>query len=297
MTRLAGVYAPIISPFGAGEAFDYDCFAQNVDRLFKAGIDGLYLCGGTGDAGCLRADERKRALELALPMAKEAGKGILVHVGLTHQRDAVLLAEHAAKTGADAVAAIPPDGDPVCISRFYRALAAVGLPVFVYHIPAVTHRHPPFEELLSLLDIPGVAGMKMTDWNLFNMRRLRLARPDAILYNGCDEMTALGLMYGASGSIGTWQNLVPEAFIAIVRAVKAGELQRAMRLQDAFTAFLHRCWNVGVIEAFEALMVDAGYMEGCFRAPGLSGDRAAARAALPELKGALERLREEVNAP
>ncbi len=294
MSSLAGVYAPIISPFKQDEVFDYEGLASNAARLFAAGVDGLYLCGGTGDAGCLRAEERKKALETVLPMAKATGKGVLVHVGLTHQRDAVALAGHAAEMGADAVAAIPPDGDPVAIVSFYKALAAVGLPTFVYHIPAVTHRHPPFEELLEILSIPGVAGMKMTDWNLFNMRRLRIERPDAILYNGCDEMTALGLMYGANGSIGTWQNLLPEVFVSIFAAVKAGDLHRAMRIQDAFTAFLHIAWQVGVIEAFDVLMQDAGYMENCFRAPGLTGDRGRVRAVLPVLRRAMEEIRKTI---
>lgn len=295
MSRLKGVLPPVVSPFSAGEAFDYGCFERNIRRLLAAGADGLYLCGGTGDAGRLRVEERKRAVEAALPIARAMGKNAVVHVGLANQRDAVQLAEHAAKLGADAVAAIPPDGDATQIRAFYTALAQVGLPTLVYHIPAVTHRNPPFEELLDLLRIQGVVGMKMTDWNLFNLRRLRLEVPEAILLSGYDELTAPGLMYGASGAIGTWQNLMPEVYIAIWGSVNAGNYVRALNIQNALTAFLHQCWNVGVMESFEALMVDAGYLEGCFRAPWTSIGRAKAHAALPLLRQSMDEVYRAVN--
>lgn len=60
-----------------------------------------------------------------------------------------------------------------------------------------------------LLDIPGVAGIKMSDWNIFLLRSVVLEYPEKVVYSGFDEMLVPGLLYGADGCIGTWANLLP----------------------------------------------------------------------------------------
>lgn len=267
-----GIFTPVVSPCDDSDGFLYDSFAANVERLFRAGVDGLYVCGGTGDAQLLRVPERKRALDTALQLAGVFDKRIIAHVGGTFQRDAVELAHHAAAAGADAVASIPPGGlDHRQTVAYYKALAAIGLPVFVYNFPAAMHRTMSLEELLELLSIPNVTGIKMTDWNLFLMRRVILERPDAVVYNGYDELVALGMLYGAHGSIGTWSNLFPELYVKIWERIGAGDANGAVELQKAFIGFLNEAWKFGVIEVFEALMREKGYAPRCFRKPYLSG--------------------------
>ncbi len=267
-----GIFTPVVSPCDDSDGFLYDSFQANIERIFSAGVDGLYVCGGTGDAQLLRVPERKRALELALELAKAQGKRVIAHVGGTFQRDAVELAEHAAAAGAHAVASIPPGGlDQKQTVEYYKALAATGLPVFVYNFPAAMHRTMSLEDLLELLSVPNVTGIKMTDWNLFLMRRVILEQPDAVIYNGYDELVALGLLYGAHGSIGTWSNLFPEMYVTILKLIRTGDANGAVELQKAFIAFLNEAWKYGVIEVFEALMKRKGYAARCFRKPYLSG--------------------------
>lgn len=287
-TIFHGIFTPVVSPCDDRDGFLYDSFEQNIDRLFRAGVDGLYVCGGTGDAQLLRVPERKQALEISIAQAKSHGKRIIAHVGGTFQRDAVELAEHAAKAGADAVASIPPSGldQPMTVAYYRDLSAACNLPVFVYNFPAAMHRSMNLEELLELLAIPGVTGIKMTDWNLFLMRRVILEHSAAVVYNGYCEMVALGMLYGAHGSIGTWSNLFPELYAAIWRNIKAGKAVEAVELQKAFIGFLNEAWKYGVIEVFEALMKDMGYAGRCFRKPYLSG--AVPAEALPALRAHME---------
>src|SRR5205823_4902116 len=96
------------------------------------------------------------------------------------------------------------------VRTFYVDLARVSkLPVVAYYIPSLTGQRS-LEELASLLTIPNIAGYKFTDYNLYTMQRL-LARfgPDQVMYNGPDEMLALGLAFGAHGGIGTTYNFMP----------------------------------------------------------------------------------------
>jgi len=288
--RLRGVYAPIVTPCDEQDRLDLPRFEEHARRLFAAGVHGLYVCGGTGDAFKLTADERMAVCAVASRVAREYGRKNIVHVGSPSLRTACELARHAAADGACAVSAIPPAGlSGAPLKSYYEQLAeAADLPVVIYHIPAMTHYTPSFDELMELLSIPGVAGIKMTDWNLFLLRRIALEKPDAVIYSGYDELLALGLSYGAHGAIGTWCNLVPGVFLKMYELVGAGKINEAMRLQYKWMDFLSLAWKHGVIGVFEAIMKQKGYAERCFRSPSARMSGAAAAAVLPALLGKLE---------
>ena len=61
-----------------------------------------------------------------------------------------------------------------------KALAAAGAPVIVYYIPGVTGMTAGMPELRMLLDIPGVVGIKMSDWNIFLLRSVVLEYPEKV---------------------------------------------------------------------------------------------------------------------
>lgn len=266
-SQFAGVVAPIVSPCGEDDSLDLPALEKNLARLLQTEVAGLYINGGTGDAANLTQEERLQIAALAVPRCLAADKLALVHVGQTGQRQAVALAEQAARLGAQAVASVPPKKAWPQIAEYYRALAAVGLPVLVYYIPGVTGMTAGMAELRMLLEIPGVAGIKMSDWNIFLLRSVALEYPEKIVYSGFDEMLVPGLLYGADGCIGTWANLLPSLYARVFARVRAGQADAVRPAMDAFTAFLAECWKYGVLDAFEELMCARGWAQRCFRRP------------------------------
>ena len=168
--------------------------------------------------------------------------------------------------GADAVASVPPQGGWSETVAYYTALAAQA-PVFIYYIPGLTHVSADYDQLRQLLDLPGVAGIKVSDWNIFLIRRIKADYPEKIVYTGLDEMVVPGLLYGADGSIGTWINLLPEFYCRLWTLAQAGRCTELNRLQTAYTEFLRKGWQFGILNAFQELMRSLGYAEKCFRAP------------------------------
>ena len=266
-TRFQGVVVPIVTPCTEQDGVDEDALTAFASRLEKAPIRGLYINGGTGDGGSLTREERERTVEILLPELKKAGRCAIVHVGQTTTRQAAALAEHAMKQGADAVASIPPRKGWSEIADYYRTLADTGAPVFVYYIPGVTGMTAGMDEMKRLLDIPGVAGLKLSDWNVFLLRQVKLAYPEKIVYSGFDEMLLPGLLYGADGCIGTWENLLPGFYSKVYQLVREGRTEEARPLSEAFTAFLAAGWRYGILDTFEELMRARGFARRCFRRP------------------------------
>ena len=292
--KFEGILPAIASPCDEGERFLEEPFAALAERLYRAGVHGLYVCGGTGDGYRMRLDERKRAAEIASEISAEFGGLAIIHVGALNTRDAAELAEHAAQVGASAVASLPPvNASQPQLVQYYAELArAAQLPLFVYHIPAVTHLTPTVDEMVELLDIDGVAGMKCTDWNLFFMKQVLRARPDAVVFSGYDELLCPGLLYGAHGGVGTWYNVFPKLFLGIFEGVRSGDVARAMELQEASLAFSDVAWQGGVFQAFEAVMRERGLAPRCFRRPHQTLDDAARREVLGRLDGPTARIGE-----
>ena len=123
------------------------------------------------------------------------------------------LAVHAGKVGADAVASIPPFVGGYSweeLYSYYRRLCEVSsVPVVGYYIPTLSGQAISIDNLAKLGELPNLAGFKVTDTNLYNLQRLAMRlRQDQILYNGPDELLALGLMMDADGGIGTTYNFM-----------------------------------------------------------------------------------------
>lgn len=77
-----------------------------------------------------------------------------------------------------------------------------------------------------------MAGIKVSDWNIFLIRRIKADYPEKIVYTGLDEMVVPGLLYGADGSIGTWINLLPEFYCKLWTLAQAGRCTELNRAAD-----------------------------------------------------------------
>lgn len=102
-----GIMPAIFSPCDEEDRFLEDSFADLATRLYAASVDGLYVCGATGEGYSMLPAERKRAAEIAAQIGKANGKTTIVHVGTNSSRQSADLAEDAARTGADMVSSMP----------------------------------------------------------------------------------------------------------------------------------------------------------------------------------------------
>ena len=254
---LHGIMVPIASPCNEADRFLGDAFAAHGDRLYEQGVQGLYVCGATGDGYSMRLAERKRAVEIAVELSRKHGGKVITHIGAPNTHDAIELAEHSAKTGVNAISSMPPANrsHAELISYYTDIGRAAQLPLLVYHIPILTGHVLTVDEMTRLLDIDHVIGFKFSDWNLFFMHRVMQKRPDTIVFNGNDEVLLPGLLFGAIGGIGMNYNLFPRLFLAIYHAAMDKEIERGMDLQNRFLAYADVFWRYGGIKAnFETLM-------------------------------------------
>jgi N-acetylneuraminate lyase len=201
---LRGAIAAALTPLrDGGTALDEDAFEPYAAFLAAGGVDGILALGTTGEGILLDLDERRRAAELWLEL-RPNGFAVALHCGAQTTADTVVLAEHAAANGADAVAVIGPPyfalDDAALLAHFAAAAAACApTPFYVYEFAARSGYAVPVAVLERLRErAPNLAGLKVSDapWDAFAPYVLE----GLDVFVGPEALIARGLAAGSRGS-------------------------------------------------------------------------------------------------
>jgi N-acetylneuraminate lyase len=249
---LEGVLPALITPLNQAGDVLVDVLERLLERLYAAGVHGVYVCGNTGEGMQSSVTTRKNALETAV-RCSPPGKLVIAHVGARNLEDAITLARHAADTGAHALSSLPPVGDFEAIHAWYSALAsATSLPFLIYYFPEAAPGIRTMEEIRRLGSLPNIAGLKFTDFDLYRMSML--SRAGFTLFSGRDEVFAAGLLMGAHGGIGSFYNIAPELFLDVYRLAREGRYPEARRVQDRINDLISIVLRFPIIPALKAML-------------------------------------------
>src|SRR5258706_1379878 len=136
-TILKGIIPAVVTPVDKDERFASGPFEVLLERMYSAGVHGVYVCGQTGEGLMQTVEQRKSVAEASMRYSPQ-GKQVIVHIGASRTADAVELARHASGIGVTAVSALPPFGSYSFeeILAYYQDIAAASdLPFLVYYFP------------------------------------------------------------------------------------------------------------------------------------------------------------------
>ena len=180
---------------------------------------------------------------------------LIAHVGHSSLRDAVRLAEHAAKAGATALAAMAPMCHPPAtleeLSEYFAAIAAAvpKTPFLFYDVPDRSGVSFPTEQVLEWgrLRIPTLAGGNLISSDLKTFARCQQLEGDFDVLIGSEESWLPGLALGAQGAVGGTIGFAALLYRRIEEAFAAGDIDRA-RVEHAKSLQLGR-----VLQEFSAV--------------------------------------------
>lgn len=262
--RLKRLHAAVMAPCDGEGEISHGCLRRLVGHVKGLGIDGFYVGGSTGEGLLHSVDERLSTFATVAEVA--GGSAKIGHVGALATRDAMALAKGCAALGYDAVSAIPPIYFPHrkdAIFGYYQDIlgAASGLPLIIYNIPAMSGVTFTLDDLGRLLDLPGVAGIKQTNSDMYQMEQLARAYPGKVLLNGYDEMLLAGLTMGANGGIGSTYNVLGDLYLSLWKLHDVGRPIDARRVQGQCNAVIDELVRVGVFPGMKYLLWKLGVID------------------------------------
>jgi 4-hydroxy-tetrahydrodipicolinate synthase len=234
--RFRGSLTALVTPFKDGK-LDEATFRAHVSWQIENGTTGLVPVGTTGESPTLSHSEHKQVVEWCIAEAK-GRVPVIAGAGSNNTAEAIDLARHAEKAGADALLVVAPYYNKPTQEGLYQHFAAVddavGIPIILYNIPP-----------RSVVDISNVTmarlherrrnikGVKDATANLARVSQQRhLMGPDFIQLSG-EDMTALAYnAAGGHGCISVVANVAPRLCADMQALSLSGDYAKALAVQD-----------------------------------------------------------------
>ena len=235
---LRGVFAPVVTPFRAGdEALDLEGFASNVRFHLADGLRGIVVAGSTGEAAMLDESERVALVSAAREVVPR-DKLLIMGTGAESARQSVARCRAAAAAGADAVLVVAPHYYSTAMSRealaahYYRVADASPVPVMLYNIPKYMHFALPADLVAELAEHANVIGIKDSSGDVDQLKGFLAAQSESFsVITGSGSALQAGLEAGARGGILAVSLFEARLSLEVLAAVRAGDTARASRAQ------------------------------------------------------------------
>lgn len=225
--RFEGVHTALVTPFAGGE-LDLAAWDVLLDRQVDGGVHGVVVAGTTGEAPTVVAEEREELLKRTLGRA-DGRLVVTMGVGTNSTRDSVANARRAKELGAHAGLLVLPyynKPGPAGLLAHVRAVADVGLPLVVYHVPGRTAQRLPPGQLAELCAVPGVVACKEATGDLLYLQDL-LGEASVPVLSGDDFTWYPALAAGAEGVVSVLSNVAPALTVSVWEAWRRGDTRAA----------------------------------------------------------------------
>jgi 4-hydroxy-tetrahydrodipicolinate synthase len=285
--KVRGVIPPVLTPFNENGEPDLDAYGRLLDFLLEH-VHGLYPLGTYGSGPLMPKEMRIKLADFVVK--KVDGRiPVIMHIGCADTDTAVQLAQAAEKSGADAVASIVPfyyRYDERClIEHFTRILESVEIPFYVYNNPGMGN-NTITPRMLATLAQRGLKGIKDSSFDILTfysfMRAVEKKDFDFII--GTEALLVAGVVAGADGCVSGVSNTFPELMVALWDAAVAGQLEKAMHLQQQVNRIREIMHLSNSVISMHAMLQARGIEGGIPRRPLLPADAGLADKIKAELK-------------
>ncbi len=230
-----GSMPALITPFKNGHVDD-GAFQKFVQWQIDQGSHGLVPCGTTGESPTLSHEEHMRVTELCIEVAK-GRVPVIAGAGSNSTAEAVRLAEHAEKAGADAVLVVTPYYNKPTQEGLYQHFKAihdaVELPILIYNIPGRSVIDMTVETMARLAKLENIVGVKDATVDLVRPALTRAAIGDYFAQlSGEDSTVVPFLAQGGHGCISVTANVAPRQCADLHEAWQRGDLATVSKIND-----------------------------------------------------------------
>ena len=270
--NLEGAITAIVTPFKKNGAIDYDAMERLVKHQLDGGINGIVVCGSTGEAATL--DDKEYAEVVKFVVGEVRGKvPVIAGAGSNNTQRAIALSKIAQEQGAVGLLHVTPfynKPTPNGLVAHFKAIAsAVNLPIILYNAPGRTGSNVlPATVLRIAREVPQVVGVKEASGNINQIGELIDNAPKGfIVLSGDDALTVPSMILGGKGCISVVSNIVPKEFTQLCQAALLGNWQKAHELHFKLLDLM----NVDFVESnpipVKTALSMMGMIEESFRLP------------------------------
>ena len=271
--NLAGVFAPIPTPFDDRDRIDTTRLRAALARWVRRPLTGFVVLGSNGEAVLMDDFEADQVIV----SAREAIPGdrrFIVGTGRESTQAAIRASRRAAEHGADAVLVRTPGFFKTQMTtdafvRHYTAVAdASPVPVLLYNFTALTGVNLLPAAVARLATHPNIVGMKESGGDVAQIADLVSGTPDDFnVLAGTTATFFAALSVGAAGGILALACVVPGACMHLFELNQAGRHAEALALQRQLVPLARLLGPTYGVPGLKAALNLLGYDVGAPRPP------------------------------
>jgi 4-hydroxy-2-oxoglutarate aldolase len=292
--HLAGVFAPIPTPFDDRDRVDTQRLCAALVRWIARPLTGFVVLGSNGEAVLMDDFEADQVI-VAARDAVPRGRRLIVGTGRESTLAAIKASKRAAEHGADAVLVRTPGFFKAQMTtdafiRHYTAVAdASPVPVLLYNFTALTGVNLLPAAVARLALHPNIIGMKESGGDIAQIADLVSGTPAGFnVLAGSAATFYPALCAGAVGGILALGCAAPDACVRLFELTRAGNHDEAVALQRQLVPLARLLGPTHGVPGLKAALNLLGYDVGLPRPPLTP----LPDAALPALREALAQFEE-----
>lgn len=268
---IAGVFAPISTPFAHNEDVDYGALRENLGKYASSGILGYLTLGSNGENRSLSEDERLGVLDQVVRY-RGAGQVVIAGAAYDAQREAERFLAAAADLGTDFALALSPGyfrkqmTDEVLFRYFCSLADTARIPLLLYNAP----------EFCGVTLSPALVGRLAAHPNIVGMKDSAASGIEHFLpFQGSSFQVLAGsanflypaMLGGAPGGTVSLANSFPRVALRLFELGRSRDESEGPAYQDWVSRVNHAISGTYGVPGVKAAMDLAGFRGGIPRRP------------------------------
>ena len=229
-----GCATALVTPF-TNDGINFEELRKLIEFQILGGIDGLVICGTTGESSTMSLVEKKSVIDFSVKVAN-GRVPIIAGTGGNNTADAVAMSKYAESVGADGLLLVTPYYNKTTqkglIAHFSKIAESVNIPIILYNVPSRTGLNIEPEICLELSKIPNIVAIKEASGNISQVAKIaNLCNDELTIYSGNDDQILPILSLGGLGVISVLSNVYPKFVHEMVMDYLTGNWQKATASQ------------------------------------------------------------------
>ena len=273
MSIFEGVATALITPFGPDGSVNYAKLEELINKQIEDGVDGLVICGTTGESATLTEKEHMDVIRESVKFVN-GRVPVIAGTGSNCTQTAIEMSKEAEEYGADGLLLVSPYYNKATAEGMYEHFAdtanAVKIPVVLYNIPGRTGVNIEPETIYRLAkDVKNIVAVKEASGNISNIAKIAAltADLDFDIYSGNDDQVVALCAMGGKGVISVVSHIIPKEMHDLVMSFINGDAKKALDIQNKYLSLINTLFiDVNPIPVKEAMNL-LGYEVGGYRKP------------------------------
>lgn len=266
--KLYGIVCANVTPMDKNGELDMASLKRLVNHMAETGIHGVYPTGTNGEGHLLRQEEQHVIAKTAIE--ENAGRmSAFIQCATMRWEETMENVAHACSVGADGVGVMTPTfykaDDSTMVEYYGEACKAAGSkPLYIYNIAKYTNNDVSVKAFGQIMDEnPNAVGIKYSNGDILRiqdyLRAPKTKKAEVLI--GADSLIVSALAAGCVGEVSGPACVFPKRYVGCYEAFAAGDLARALELQNRIVACSRLIKPIPQIPAIKAMLKLQGVID------------------------------------